>query len=91
MNASDGEAPDFEFGKCGILLYYHYSQVNFICVQSMRQTELISSVRHSTASDDKALALEVWTVQLGLENTPTATLQKGKTPINECPGYDTNY
>ena len=26
---------------------------------------------------------------LGLYNTPTASLQRGKTPPNECPGYDT--
>ena len=26
---------------------------------------------------------------LGLENTLTASLQRGKTPPNECPGYDT--
>ena len=27
--------------------------------------------------------------RLGLQNTPTASLQRGKTPPNECPGYDT--
>ena len=27
--------------------------------------------------------------RLGLQNTPTATLQSGKTPANECHGYDT--
>ena len=27
--------------------------------------------------------------RLGLEDTTTATLQRGKTPPNECPGYDT--
>ena len=27
--------------------------------------------------------------QLGLYNTLTAPLQRGKTPPNECPGYDT--
>ena len=27
--------------------------------------------------------------RLGLLNTPTASLQKGKTPANEYPGYDT--
>ena len=28
--------------------------------------------------------------RLGLKNTPTASLQRGKTPPpNECPGYDT--
>ena len=27
--------------------------------------------------------------QLGLKNTLTAPLQRGKTPRNECPGYDT--
>ena len=26
---------------------------------------------------------------LGLQNTPTAFLQRGKTPTNKCPGYDT--
>ena len=26
---------------------------------------------------------------VGLENTLTASLQKGKIPTNECPGYDT--
>ena len=25
----------------------------------------------------------------GLKNIPTASLQRGKTPPNECPGYDT--
>ena len=25
----------------------------------------------------------------GLQNTPIAPLQRGKTPPNECPGYDT--
>ena len=27
--------------------------------------------------------------RLGLENTPTATLPKGKTTLKECPDYDT--
>ena len=27
--------------------------------------------------------------RLGLQNTPTASLQRGKTPPNLCPGYDT--
>ena len=27
--------------------------------------------------------------RLGLLNRPTASLQRGKTPPNECPGYDT--
>ena len=27
--------------------------------------------------------------RLGQQNTPTASLQMGKTPPNECPGYDT--
>ena len=27
--------------------------------------------------------------RLGLQNTPTASLQRGKTPPNECPAYDT--
>ena len=27
-------------------------------------------------------------VFLGLQNTSTASLQRGKTPPNECPGYD---
>ena len=27
--------------------------------------------------------------RLGLKNAPTAPLQRGKTPTNECPGYDT--
>ena len=26
--------------------------------------------------------------RLGLYNTPTASQQRGKTPPNECPGYD---
>ena len=26
--------------------------------------------------------------RLGLLNTPTASLQRGKSPLNECPGYD---
>ena len=26
---------------------------------------------------------------LAQNNTPTAYLQRGKTPTNECPGYDT--
>ena len=26
---------------------------------------------------------------LGLQNSPTASLQRGKTPNNKCPGYDT--
>ena len=26
---------------------------------------------------------------LGLLNTPTASLERGKTPTNECPNYDT--
>ena len=26
---------------------------------------------------------------LGQYNTPIASLQRGKTPPNECPGYDT--
>ena len=28
-------------------------------------------------------------ILLGLYNTPTASLQRGKTPTNKCPGYDT--
>ena len=27
--------------------------------------------------------------RLGLKNTATASLQRGKTPPNECPGYNT--
>ena len=27
--------------------------------------------------------------RLGLQNTPTASLQRSKTPNNKCPGYDT--
>ena len=27
--------------------------------------------------------------RLGLYNTPTAPLQRGKTPSNKCPAYDT--
>ena len=27
--------------------------------------------------------------RLGQQNTPTGSLQRGKTPPNECPGYDT--
>ena len=30
-----------------------------------------------------------WPNQLGLQNTLTASLQRVKTPPNECPGYDT--
>ena len=29
-----------------------------------------------------------WSSRLGQQNTPTASLQRGKTPPNECPGYD---
>ena len=29
-----------------------------------------------------------WTSWLGLQNTPTASLQKGKTPPNKSLGYD---
>ena len=32
---------------------------------------------------------KIWPSQLELQNTPTASLQKGKTPPNECPAYDT--
>ena len=31
----------------------------------------------------------MWSSQLGLCNTPTASLQEGKTLHNECPRYDT--
>ena len=31
----------------------------------------------------------IWLSQLGLQNTPTASLQRGKTPPNKCPGYHT--
>ena len=30
-----------------------------------------------------------WPSRLGLQNTPAASLQRGKTPFNECSGYDT--
>ena len=30
-----------------------------------------------------------WLSRLGLQNTPTASLQRGKTSPNECPDYDT--
>ena len=30
-----------------------------------------------------------WPSRLGLQNTPTASLQRGKPLPNECPGYDT--
>ena len=28
-------------------------------------------------------------IKMGLQKTPTASLQRGKNPSNECPGYDT--
>ena len=31
----------------------------------------------------------IWPTQLGLHNTLIASLQRGKTPLNECPEYDT--
>ena len=34
------------------------------------------------------ISLFTWPNWLGLQNIPTATLQRGKT-ISECPGYDT--
>ena len=33
--------------------------------------------------------LLLWPSQLGLQNTLTASLQRGKTPPNKCSGYDT--
>ena len=30
-----------------------------------------------------------WPSWLGLQNTPTASLQRGKTPPNKCSGYGT--
>ena len=43
---------------------------------------------YNTRSNSK---VEYWPSQLGLKNTLTASLQRGKTqpPHNECPGYDT--
>ena len=34
------------------------------------------------------IKLECQPMWLGLENTPTASLQQGNTPHNEYPGYD---
>ena len=34
-------------------------------------------------------ALYHWPSRLGLQNTPTGSLQKGKTPLHECATYDT--
>ena len=30
-----------------------------------------------------------WSSRLGLQNTPTVSLQRGKTPPHGCPGYNT--
>ena len=38
---------------------------------------------------DKYMDLNRSPSQLGLLNTLTAPLQRGKTPPNECPGYNT--
>ena len=46
----------------------------YIYISPWHQTECPNSILHS---------------QLGLYNTPTAFLQRGKTPFNECPVYDT--
>ena len=32
----------------------------------------------------------LWACCMGLQNTLTVSLQKGKTIPNECPGYDIN-
>ena len=45
----------------------------------------LSLLHQRRRRDDSQNSLPCW---LGLSTTPIAPLQRGKSPLNECPGYD---